>query len=443
MRLYEIIEQYADSDSVRAHMPGHKGKGVLCDMEKYDITEIFPFDFDKSIELATERSEDMLTEIYGTARSIFSTEGSSLCVRAMLYLAMLHSGKAGGYIMASRNAHKSLISAAALLDFDIKWLYSDADKSYLSCEITPDYLEKMLGECDKKPFCVYITSPDYLGRTAKISALARVCEEHGTLLVVDNAHGAYLKFLENDTHPITQGAHLCCDSAHKTLPALTGGAYLHISKKVEELSKYATDARALFGSTSPSYLILSSLDRLNDYLKNEYRERLFAFTCKMSALKERLCALGYEVLDGEPLKLVINASSYGYSGKQIADYLEKNGIIYEMCDLSYVVLMLTPENTDGELERIYFALSKLPRGEKVDEHACGICAPVRVMSIREALMSPKKRVPVSEAIGKVCASICTFCPPAVSIVVAGEQIDSSVASTLVRYGFEQIDVIDR
>lgn len=139
-----------------------------------------------------------------------------------------------------------------LLDFEIVWLWPERSTSLCSCPVSPDTLERTLAELPAPPAAVYLTSPDYLGGMADISALAEVCRKHSTLLAVDNAHGAYLRFLEPSRHPLDLGAALCCDSAHKTLPVLTGGAYLHISRAAPaSLRENAKTAMAMFGSTSP------------------------------------------------------------------------------------------------------------------------------------------------------------------------------------------------
>ena len=102
---------------------------------------------------------------------------------------------------------------------------------------------------------MYVTSPDYLGGQSDVAALAEVSHRHGVPLLADNAHGAYLRFLSPSRHPMDLGADLCCDSAHKTLPVLTGGAYLHVGRAAPEpFRENARRALALFGSTSPSYL---------------------------------------------------------------------------------------------------------------------------------------------------------------------------------------------
>lgn len=145
--------------------------------------------------------------------------------------------------------------------------------SLCACPVTAAGLEKTLAGLDAPPAAVYVTSPDYLGGMQDVAALAEVCHRHGTLLMVDNAHGAYLRFLRPSRHPLDLGADLCCDSAHKTLPVLTGGAYLHIAKTAPaSLAENAKEALALFGSTSPSYLTLSSLDCFNG--ETDYPARL-------------------------------------------------------------------------------------------------------------------------------------------------------------------------
>ena len=169
-------------------------------------------------------------------------------------------------------------------------------------------LERTLAEVPAPPAAVYLTSPDYLGGMADISALAEVCRKHSTLLAVDNAHGAYLRFLEPSCHPLDLGADLCCDSAHKTLPVLTGGAYLHISRAAPaSLRESAKTAMAMFGSTSPSYLTLASLDLCNRYLADGYRDRLREMCGRLEEVRKALTAAGWQVEPSDPLRLTVKA----------------------------------------------------------------------------------------------------------------------------------------
>ena len=215
----DFIRKYIDSDISRLHMPGHKGKGTLgC--EQWDITEIEGADALYEADGIIRQSCENASTLFGSATTLYSTEGSSQCIRAMLYLAITNRRHRGRpVVVAARNVHKAFVYAAALLDFDVVWLYPQQGvNSICSCPITAEQVESTLAGLEMPPAAVYLTSPDYMGGMADISAIAKVCHRHGTILAVDNAHGAYLKFLPQSLHPLDLGADICCDSAHKTLP---------------------------------------------------------------------------------------------------------------------------------------------------------------------------------------------------------------------------------
>lgn len=439
----DFIKNYAEDNRLRLHMPGHKGKAQLG-YEKYDITEIVGADSLYHADGIIKESEENATLLFGSGKTLYSTEGSSHCIRAMLYLAKAYSGKDGGYVLAGRNAHSSFISACALNGVDVEWLYPDRGESYLSCTITAKKLENALSCVDKAPICVYVTSPDYLGNMCDIASLSAVCERYGTLLFVDNAHGAYLKFLKEDLHPITLGAHLCCDSAHKTLPVLTGGAYLHISKNAPDFFKNgAKDALSLFGSTSPSYLTLASLDNANKYISEGFSHRLNGFVDKLSAYLDtlKLSALSPALSLREPMKIVLEPKKFGYRGGDFAKILDSHGVVCEFFDDDYLVLMPSLENGESELALLFSILNGIEAREPIKSNDPPLSQPKKIMSPRCAVYAQKERVTVDNAVGRVLATSCVSCPPAVSLIVCGEEFNESVVELCKKYGFDAFDVV--
>ena len=310
--LWDFVRKYANDSNIRLHMPGHKGNTILG-FEKWDLTEIPGADSLYKAEGIIAESERNLSEIFSTRASFYSTEGSSLCIKAMLHLA-LKANSFGGRkkVVAARNVHKAFIYASALLDFDTVWFGKSQD--LYSCFTDASTLSEILAQNDASIAAVYITSPDYLGNISDIKSIADICHKFGIPLLVDNAHGAYLKFLEKSLHPIDLGADMCCDSAHKTLPVLTGGAYLHISKScLHPFEKCAKNALALFGSTSPSYLIMCSMDYANGIMISTFSDRLKIICSKVEDFKSFLISKGFKVISDEPLKLTVKTKCYGYT----------------------------------------------------------------------------------------------------------------------------------
>ncbi len=510
----EFVERYAASGAARLHMPGHKGVGPLgC--EAFDITEIAGADALYEAEGIIAESEANATALFETQRTLYATEGSSQCIRAMLYLAMTawmqdrrvsareaadaHPEGARGealqpfastretlvcsgsrpVALAGRNAHRAFLTAAALCDFDVEWLWPEAETaSPCACPISAEGLRRALDAMERPPFCVYVTSPDYLGGMLDIAALAEVCHACGVPLLVDNAHGAYLKFLPEKLHPMELGADLCCDSAHKTLPVLTGGAYLHVGRSADaRYARRAKQALALFGSTSPSYLILQSLDCANPELADCFPARLAECRARVDALKAKLAARGFAVLPSEPMKLTLRTDGPEVArllreGANIFQSVSKNSLISdqslsvssysepksviiessqapgsalwrgvepEFVDREHVVLMFSPGNSADDFECVARALIAPPTFEPIPSPAFPI--PPRAMRIRDAMFAPSERVPIERAAGRICADPMAPCPPAISVINPGERVTAELAEALRRRGIEALTVV--
>lgn len=435
----DFVRDYAQKNPLRLHMPGHKGISLLG-MEHLDLTEIDGADSLYEAHGIIAQSEANASALFDCP-TFYSTEGSSQCIRAMLDLVLLYAKEMGKapQIMAARNAHKTFLTALALLDLQVEWLSPGEHSSYLSCDLSPEALEDALEHAQEKPVAVYLTSPDYLGRMADIAALGEVCHRHGVLLVVDNAHGAYLKFLPQSLHPMDLGADLCCASAHKTLPALTGGAYLHLSERMNTLLGHQVKhALSLFGSTSPSYLILQSLDGVNGWLP-QLPDKLNRLLPEMDACKSRLTQQGYTLYGHEPLKLTILSKPYGYTGTQLADLLRQQNIAPEFADPDHLVLMLSTDPTS--LPRLEEALCHIPKRPPLTEQPPAFHTATPVMGIREAMLSPSEVWPVEQCLGRVLAMPSVGCPPAVPILVCGDRIDTQAIACFQYYGIHHCTVV--
>ena len=436
--IVSFLKSYQEKSPVRMHMPGHKGAGILG-FEGMDLTEIYGADELFAAEGIIKESEQNASSLFGCP-TYYSTQGSTLCIQTMCTI-LCQDAKSKGKkpkILAGRNAHRSFIHAAALLDFEIEWLYGNSD--YLSCKIHAEDLEKAIIE--SLPTAVYLTNPDYLGNLLDIQSLASVCKKHNVLLAIDNAHGAYLRFLEPSLHPIDLGADLCCDSAHKTLPVLTGGAYLHLSPSLNPV--WTNDVKHFmeyFSSTSPSYLIMASLDAANEVLDTTFKKSLSECIQRVDGLKNTLTQHGYTILFGEPMKITISTKEFGYTGNEIANLLMECDIYPEFYDSDYIVLMPSPYNTKDDLKRLETCLCGIERKPILINKPPKLEQSKKAMNVRQALFSSSITLDVSKSLGQVCSSVTVSCPPAILPVIPGEVISESSIEVMKYYGIETVRVV--
>ena len=438
----DFVRSYNESGTVRMHMPGHKGHPLLGP-EVLDITEIKGADFLFEAEGIIRKSHGRVNELYGSMRSLFSTEGSSLSIKGMLAAARAFLG-ADAKFASARNCHRAFLNGCILLGIDPVWIFpGKSSTSVCASEVTPADVARAL-DADPMIKAVYITSPDYFGNMSDIRGIAEVCHSRGALLLVDNAHGAYLKFAGEGLHPLDLGADICCDSAHKTLPALTGASLLHISKGAPDwLAEHAAAEMSLFASTSPSYVIMQSIERCMHELKNGLAEGIKDCCRQVSECRKRLVSAGFELIGDEPMKLTVSAAAKGYTGEELAGYLREHNIEPEYADRLYVVLMPSPFNRPGELLAVVSALEALPgRGAAVICDDPVITVPKKAMSPREAYFRPFSRIAVEEAEGRVCARTAMSCQPSVPVIAGGEVFDKKIIKILKNYGIFFADVIE-
>ena len=437
--IYDFVQNYIKSNTARLHMPGHKGVSFLGP-EALDITEIRGADELYAPTGIIRESEENATHLFGTAKTVYSAGGSSQSINAMLYLAYLRADKSNRpFVLAGRNAHKSFIYALAKLDADVEWLYPEKSDSICSCIISAEMLEYKITNLPYKPFAVYITSPDYLGGMSDIESLAIICKKYNIPLLVDNAHGSYLKFCSQDMHPISLGADMCCDSAHKTLPVLTGGGYLHIAKSdIYNFSKDVINAMAVFGSTSPSYLILQSLDLCNKYMYEQIRDDISACAEKVSKIRKIMIERNIPDVSDEPLKITADFRGVDLDFECI---LNKNNIEYEYSDGEFVVFMLTSQNSDEDFEKLKKVFENVGEIKKSNTTDIQFPKAERIMTIRDAIFCKNEEIEVENALNRICASPTVSCPPAIPIAVSGERITEKHIELFKKHNVEKILVV--
>ena len=292
---------------------------------------------------------------------------------------------------------------------------------------------------------VLLTSPDYYGVLSDVAGVAQVCRAAGVPLLVDNAHGAHLIAFPG-LHPLAQGAAMCCDSAHKTLASLTGGAFLHLGACGYCLEE-ARAAMALFGSSSPSYLILASLDAARSRLAADGGERYRALARWLTALEDALPAPLRRV-PGDPCRLTLDAQDWPGGGEAVDAALAARGIVTEYHDARYVVLLPSPCTPPEHLARLQEALCSLrPARTAPDASRAGAVPgtdfPPAEMALtpREALFAPRVTVPVQRAAGRVAAQTVSLCPPGWPLVLPGERITEAHIALVRCAGIDKLAVV--
>ncbi len=437
--LQNAVEQYIQKDMARFHMPGHKGKGsgVWKEILRYDITEVEGADSLFHADGPLLALEQQFAKAYGTRRTLLSAGGATLCIQTMLALAC----GIGKKVVMSRNIHRAAINACALLDLQPVWLYPEPDAGdWFSGRYTGAALETLL---QKNPdaAAVYLTSPDYFGVFSDIRGLAAVCARYGLPLLVDNAHGAHLKFLPQGYgkwHPADCGAAICCDSLHKTLPAMTGGALLHIMD--ERYIAQAKERMSLFGSTSPSYPIMLSCEHALEYAQKE-AARDFAWTAyRFGRIRQIALEKGMACPQGEcdPAKLSVAFAAAGFTAGEFGEYLRGNSIEPEYISNTACVWMGNGKNSLRDYERLEKAFAHLEPKRHTAAPQLVLPRPKQVCSVREAVFAPAEWVDTEQALGRVAAGENSPCPPGIPVVMGGERIDRQTQEALLAYGVRRV-----
>lgn len=425
--LYDALKYYAERDPARYHMPGHKGSFLpipeLMDLAPLDVTELSLTGDLYASGAPFDEAQRLWAEIFGFDHCQFLTGGSTMGIHTGLALC----AQPGRQVLIDRNCHRAVFNALALLDLEPVYL----ERTWLESErligpILPEQVEKLL---DQNPNIkvVCVTSPTYAGVRSEIEEISCMVHARGGKLFVDGAHGAHFAFL-GIAHAY-QGADAVVVSAHKTLPAMGQSALLFTNRidpdRVRQMA-------SVYGSSSPSYPMLASLDAARQWLLDG-GDREYARTARRVAqLREEFPALQQRgALKLDPCRFTLKVKN----GRGFAKQLEKRGVYPEMEDGGHVIFICTAQDSDADFARLKRVLEEL-RDEMGD--APLISAPTlprRVTSPRAALFARSRVQPLADCEGEVAACQIAPYPPGVPVVAPGEQITKKELAYLWEIGY--------
>lgn len=433
--LYDALKSYAAKNPARYHMPGHKGKFLpvpeLMGLAAIDVTELSPTGNLYTAGAPFDEAQRLWAELFGFDYCQFLTGGSTMGIHTGLALCT----RPGSRILIDRSCHRAAFHALALLDLEPVWL----ERPWLRSEnligpISPEMVEEKLKQHpDVKTVC--ITSPTYAGALSNIGAISRIVHAYGGKLFVDGAHGAHLPFLGLDPF---FGADAVVVSAHKTLPAMGQSALLFTAGLEPDRVRQMA---SVYGSSSPSYPMMASLDAAREWLAGEEGRHEYRRTaCRVAELRQAfpsLCDRPYKGFSLDPCRFTLKVKD----GSSFTRQLEERGVYPEMEDGGHVVFICTAQDSDEDLDQLKQILEEF-------RSQMGDCEPIpappipeRVVSPRTALFAPSRIRPLEECEGETAASQIAPYPPGVPVVAPGERISKKELAYLQKIGYNMLSPV--
>ncbi len=445
--MIEYLIGQIKEDNVSFHMPGHKGSAIyrefgfdefVDNIMDCDITEIKGADNLFQPKGIIKKAEKLYEELYETKRSFLLVNGTT----AGIIASVMASVAPGEKILMSRGCHKAVYNGVRLGSIKPIYIQPDSRKDMgVVGEISPKSVEKALAK-DNDIKAVILPSPNYYGICSDISAIAKVVHKAGKVLIVDQAHGAHLKFFHKfgvgKAMPLAAedcGADIVINSVHKTLGSFTQSAVLNLmSDRVCHME--LADRLQLIQSTSPSYILMSSLvingELILDHGKKlfkRWRENLDWFYENARGIKG-IYQCNQKTFD--KTKININLGSYGISGKALNQHLEMRGIISELVTGDIVMAMSGIGNVRKDYKRLLEAISEIIEGKI--ENKRGVVKGFDIPKPGQIRSHGNERVlkALEQSVGKVSAESITPYPPGIPFVCPGEEITQEAVTKLKR-----------
>lgn len=435
------LKEYINDPKLQFHMPAHvAGNAIAPELKDLFGTNIFKSDLTELDELDNlyqpsgiiKLSQEKIADIYETACSFILVNGSSSGIIALI----LSSVKQDEQILVARNCHISVINGIILAGANPVWLMPEWLTEWeLFGQVTPDLIEQKLTE-NNNIKAVIITNPTYEGVVSDVKSISNVCKKHDTILIVDEAHGGHWKFNPNlPNSSVELGTDAVIQSTHKTCGSLTQSSILHLPHNSKMDPAIVQQNLKLIQTTSPSYLLMTSVDSAIYYINSNDGRLLLNKTVDISInLKNKLLKVpnlkilsNYIDSESDPTKLFVQIS--GYSGLGLAELIEQNyNIAVESCNNIGVLFLIGIGNTTDQTDYLFYILekiavksNKLNDSKNIKRHSSPK-EPIIKLNLRQAFFSPSRKICLKDAIGKLARFPMTKCPPGISIMLPGEEI---------------------
>lgn len=471
--LYSELKKYGDSDFYPFHMPGHKRNKTaageaLAGAYGIDITEIDGFDNLHHAQGLLRRQQEKAAGIYGSDMTCFMVNGST---GGILSAIAACTGK-GGRLLMARNCHKSVYHAVYLQELRISCLYPGIIMPYgIADAVAPEAVEEAL-RTQPDIMAVIVTSPTYEGIVADIGQIADIAHRYGKPLIVDEAHGAHFGF--HEAYPkssVRLGADIVIHSVHKTLPAMTQTALVHVNGSIvdrERLKRYLR----IFQTSSPSYVLMASIDSCMEFVKRESLSRLDMLINNRRRLLEKITGCRYikaadaqiaasglqsgQAVAVDPCKLVLYVPEGVMTGQQLYDILRNSyHLQFEMAAGNYALGIITMMDTKEGFDRLADALLAIDReiaGQITDKEKAlqesDLAVKIEsyndadraVMTIAQAYEEESEEIYLLEAEERVAAEFINLYPPGIPLIVPGERLDCHIIDKIAQYDKMQLNV---
>ena len=440
--IYDCLMEYNASEYYGFHMPGHKRNEQLIEKSLpfgIDITEIDGFDDLHHAQGMILEAQKRAARLYHGEETHFLVNGSTCGILS----AILGSTKRGDKILVGRNCHKSVYHALVMNELVPIYVYPQVlVPQEINGAVQPEVIEEILAG-EEGIRAVVLVSPTYDGVVSDVEAIAKIVHRYGIPLIIDEAHGAHFGF-----HPYfppnanQKGADIVIHSTHKTMPALTQTALLHINGIVANRVKIREYLHML-QSSSPSYVLMASIDACMDWVETKGSEAFEVYADRLERLRTDLNDLQQlqilYVPEMDPSKILISTAETKWNGRELYRILlEEYRLQMEMCTESYVLAMTSPGDTEEGFTRLSKALHEIDK--KAEHRTEGNGIRKQKIPLAERVYLPHEAegkeidyLPYKESTGRISGEYAYLYPPGIPIVVPGERFSEEGAKLLAFY----------